>query len=1188
MTVTVSGLTISNGNVVGLNSDTNIGGGIMNRGTLTIDSCVVTGNQANVGGGVYNLGVLTILRSTISNNTATEDAGGIANAFGDGASSLRIDGSTISNNVSADQGGGLLNGGSLVSLITNTTISSNTAFQGAGLSNFNNIQLNGVTITANNASSNGGGIRNSGPLLFTNTILAGNTAPVGTDGAGIDFFSVDFNVIGNTSGMELSGAVSHNKTNVDARLGPLVDNGGPTRTHELLHGSPAIDAGFTSTLTDQRGSTRPVDNPAVANVTDGDASDIGAYETPVFEVNSTADTDDAACTLTGTGNGCTLREAINAANTAIGSEVITFKTSLTKSGPATITLLTALAELSNMTIVGPGAGLLTVRRSSAAETPEFRIFTITRNRIVSISGLTISNGRLAGDNGGGVSNSGSLTMTNCNVYGNSVGFPNQNGLGGGVHQEEGSLTLINCNIGGLGPGQPNTSGASGGGVFHSRGTTVMTGGSITGNTAGGIFASLGTVTLNGVTISDNSTGNVGGGVWAGADMKIINCLILNNTAGSFGGGIHATANTPTLVINTTISGNKSLNSGGGGIDQFNGFIELINSTVTNNRSGPSSFGGGIDGGGIILRNTIVAGNFRGSGTIPDDITGLVNSNSSNNLIGDGSRITGITNGSNGNQIGTGASPLDAMLGPLADNGGLTLTHAPLPGSPVLDAGNNASVVNPPFPGPPFTDQRGASFNRIVDGPDANATATVDIGAVEQQVPLAGIADTSTNEDTELIIPFHIGDRSGITSITATSSDKKLVPNDSSHLRLVEAGSTELIIVNPSENLVGTTEITVTVNSTGGSSNRTFVVTVNPVNDAPSFERQRATSSLEDIGAVSVSNFATNLSAGPSDEAGQTLSFQVTNNDNPGLFAAGPAISPSGTLTYTGAPDANGSATITVVLKDNGGTANGGKDTSTPQPFTITITPVNDSPVNILPGIVSVNENSTVTFSTANSTRIATSDVDARNAVVQVALTVNNGVLSLSGTTGLTFVAGDGVSDATMTFKDTIVNINTALNGMVYTPNKGFSGFVNLQITTDDLGASGAGASFPDTDFVTIAVLDGGMLQYPAPIFAVNEDVGNTSVIALRIGGMAGSTSVNFATTNGTATGGTTCGAGVDYISSSGTLSWVDGEQGIKAFSVTICEDANNEELETINLTLSTVTGSGGSRDAGYRGVENHE
>ena len=91
-------------------------------------------------------------------------------------------------------------------------------------------------------------------------------------------------------------------------------------------------------------------------------------------------------------------------------------------------------------------------------------------------------------------------------------------------------------------------------------------------------------------------------------------------------------------------------------------------------------------------------------------------------------------------------------------------------------------------------------------------------------------------------------------------------------------------------------------------------------------------------------WATGLRAGPLDESAQTLTFIVRSISNPGLFAAQPAITADGTLTFTPGPNANGAASITIVLQDNGGTANGGSDTSDPQTFLIMVQPVNDPPV----------------------------------------------------------------------------------------------------------------------------------------------------------------------------------------------------------------------------------------------------
>src|SRR4029453_7021081 len=90
-------------------------------------------------------------------------------------------------------------------------------------------------------------------------------------------------------------------------------------------------------------------------------------------------------------------------------------------------------------------------------------------------------------------------------------------------------------------------------------------------------------------------------------------------------------------------------------------------------------------------------------------------------------------------------------------------------------------------------------------------------------------------------------------------------------------------------------------------------------------------------------WATDLSVGPADESGQSLLGFLVSNDNNSLFSAQPSLSPAGTLSYTPAANAVGTATVTVRLRDDGGTANGGSGTSPPPTFTITGTPVNDAP-----------------------------------------------------------------------------------------------------------------------------------------------------------------------------------------------------------------------------------------------------
>jgi hypothetical protein len=153
---------------------------------------------------------------------------------------------------------------------------------------------------------------------------------------------------------------------------------------------------------------------------------------------------------------------------------------------------------------------------------------------------------------------------------------------------------------------------------------------------------------------------------------------------------------------------------------------------------------------------------------------------------------------------------------------------------------------------------------------------------------------------------------------------------------LQLGSTNLIEVTAS----GTNYDT----AYGGNTTFNTTLAVLPIiNTAPSFTKGPDQVVRVGTGAQIVASWATNLSAGTALEAYQALTF-LLSNDASNLFAVPPAINPAGTLTYTPAADAAGVATVTVVLRDDGGTANGGKDTSAPQTFTITVLPPNHPPV----------------------------------------------------------------------------------------------------------------------------------------------------------------------------------------------------------------------------------------------------
>ncbi len=587
-------------------------------------------------------------------------------------------------------------------------------------------------------------------------------------------------------------------------------------------------------------------------------------------------------------------------------------------------------------------------------------------------------------------------------------------------------------------------------------------------------------------------------------------------------------------------------------------MTLTNCTVTANE------GPGVSGGASVS-NTIIAGN---AGAAGPDVSGSFISQGYN-LVGNVGVVSGFT--AAGDKAGTSAAPINPRLGPLADNGGPTLTHALLAGSPALDAGDNALALN--FNSAPLTtDQRGAGFPRVADAADADAAQTVDIGAFEAHPPVEDVTAKTTGRNAPLSFSFNVGDAAlGVSSVTAASNNQTLVPD--ANLSLSGGGSARTLLITPAANLTGTATLTLTVNGANGRSiSDTFVLEVGLVNAAPSFTKGADTSVAEDAGPQTIANWAANITPGSPGETGQSISFVVTGNTNPDLFSAAPSVSPGGTLTFTPAPDANGSAAVTLVLKDNGGTADGGQDTSAPQTFNVNVTAVNDAPVNSVPATQAASHPPSLVFSGANGLSVA--DIDAGNGPVRVTLLTNAGTLTLGGTAGLTLITGDGTDDASLTFTGMLASVNAALNGLTFTPTQGYTGAAFIELTTNDQGNTGAGGAKTDADIVTVNLtpVEGGKLILRDP-FDTAEFEGQITFKVWRFGGDAGATSVRFATSGGTATGGAACGPGIDYVNASGTLTWDDRNADDKTLTVTLCNDSSDEPDETFNVSLSDVTGT---------------
>jgi CSLREA domain-containing protein len=285
------------------NSSAANGGAIVNSGngsSLTLEQSTVKGNSvtSGQGGGLYNTTGATILRSTFSGNSAS-DGGAIANVNFSGPTSVSLLLTTLSGNSATNRGGGLFNDVSATALVVDSTL----AF--------------------NSAATSGGGIFRQGAVTIGGTILANNSA--GTSGPDISgvLNSMGNNLIGSTSGG--SGFISSDLKNVDPSLRPLQDNGGPTLTHGLGAGSPAIDGNktTTSTTTDQRLRTRPVDGNF-----DGIAqADIGAYEAQGTSLSLPTGATDVTIALDGTN--------VEVTDDTTGAVILTLP--LDPVGPLTIT-----------------------------------------------------------------------------------------------------------------------------------------------------------------------------------------------------------------------------------------------------------------------------------------------------------------------------------------------------------------------------------------------------------------------------------------------------------------------------------------------------------------------------------------------------------------------------------------------------------------------------------------------------------------------------------------------------------------------------------------------------------------------------------------------------------------------------------------------------------------------------------
>ncbi len=381
----------------------------------------------------------------------------------------------------------------------------------------------------------------------------------------------------------------------------------------------------------------------------------------------------------------TLRQAIFDANAAPDADEIVFEISGT--------ILLSEGELGvtdELTLMGPGQDLLTIDGQANS-----RLFNITADVETTFVGMTLTGGA-AGDceNGGAIQSSGPVLMAQVTVTNNQADD------GGAISSPNAMVTLEDSVISG------NTATANGGGIYAYE------------------------LELSNTTVADNTAGNRAGGIQTRRSLLLVGSTVSGNSAGDVGGGIFAGSGTVELT-NSTVSGNSAAGDGGGiyllGLSAP-ADIHISQGTIFGNVAGGS--GGGIAQTGetnITAGNSIIAGNTAATSAPEFAAPAMGTVTVLSSLIGDNSE-TGLdeaqTPDANGNLVGTAVMPIDPQLEPLADNGGLTQTHALLPGSPAIDAGST-SLATTAF------DQRGVPFLRRVDG-NSDGVARPDMGALEQQ------------------------------------------------------------------------------------------------------------------------------------------------------------------------------------------------------------------------------------------------------------------------------------------------------------------------------------------------------------------------------------------------------------------------------------------------------------------------
>jgi hypothetical protein len=659
------------------------GGAIyLDGGTLLVERAVFQGNWAggtsgSNGGAIWHRGDTLVVRQSVFDGNSSPEVGGAVYS--------RADSVEVGDTTFVDNGLGLTSNGAALYVydddehdetatpveIVNSTVTEsrddpNLTASALATNGDVALTLDSVTIAgfASEAIASFLSVNehNTGSVHLRNTII--DAAPCSGSGS----FTSDGGNLAATAQVATDCGLDPGGVDPEPAapmLDALADNGGPTPTHALLPGSPAIDGGATDLATDQRGEPRDDGSPDVGafELQGGGGVGSGLVEGDTVVVNSSADAalDDPGAEVCDTGTTisggsedavgevgtdeptCTLRAAVQATNNAAGVQTIvlpagTYALTLEGDGGAEVGDLEVTDELE---LIGAGTDVTTIDAEGLGD----RIFEVVAAAALSITDVTLTGAALGAHGGAVLVDGAQFTAERAALVGNRSFF----NTGGAVRATAGSVvTLVDTTIGG------NTAN-SGGGVAVNGATLVLERSTVSGNDV-------------------SNQDNLGGGVQVGGEdgvATIVNSTISGNTAGVAGGGLYVTNGTA-LVDSSTIADNH-LDPGDDAPEGAAGIEARNNATVT-------------------LRNSIVADNageqchVTASGS-----TAIVSAG--HNLDDDGTC---------GLDPDLGDHPgADAGLLTLQDAGGHTATHPLSAGSAAVDANAGCEDAQ-------ATDQRGVS------------------------------------------------------------------------------------------------------------------------------------------------------------------------------------------------------------------------------------------------------------------------------------------------------------------------------------------------------------------------------------------------------------------------------------------------------------------------------------------------